>query len=236
MFEHEYQINSGKHSHNPFLERRIRKIRRLGLSIQYKKIFESENERECLHVEQGIIKAIGRENLCNLTDGGESFAPMRGKKHSPESIEKMRLARVGRKLSEEHKQKIGLSSRGRKWSNESREKARKSAKIRASRNPISKHEYERRSILRVLTRKSSGIPWHSEDSKQKISKSNTGKKLSIERVKQLRQLFLKTGRDRAKKAWITRHKNKSYGWSEDRRSKMSERMKGNKFWSGVKLL
>lgn len=51
-------------------------------------------------------------NLTNFSEGGE--APMRGKKHSPESNEKNRLAHVGKKPSAETRGKLSLANSGEK--------------------------------------------------------------------------------------------------------------------------
>lgn len=50
--------------------------------------------------------------LTNFSDGGE--APMRGKKHSPETRAKMRAARLGKKMSPEARAKMSAAGLGRK--------------------------------------------------------------------------------------------------------------------------
>ncbi len=58
---------------------------------------DTKNEREILWIAEGRRQGW---RLTNASDGGESNA---GFKHTPESREKMRIARIGRVLTEEHK-------------------------------------------------------------------------------------------------------------------------------------
>jgi len=78
-----------------------------------------------------LIKLIGRRDLhqgvlCNLTDGGEGVLNrivteetkkkiskfQKGRKKSPESIEKQKASRIGFKMSTEAKLKISISKKG----------------------------------------------------------------------------------------------------------------------------
>lgn len=96
-------------------------------------------------LEAELIDFYGRENLCNLRDGGhgginpseETRQKMsiarKGRKDSPETLEKKRLASLGRSPSMEARKKISASLKGNKshgWSKESREKLSKSLKGR----------------------------------------------------------------------------------------------------------
>ena len=62
-------------------------------------------------MEKHLIASIGLKSLCNKTSGGEGFF---GGKHTEETKEKIRQAKLGTKLSEETKRKIGEKSKGRK--------------------------------------------------------------------------------------------------------------------------
>jgi hypothetical protein len=83
-------------------------------------------EYEALKIEVQTIAEIGREHLCNKTDGGEGFVGLvrtdehrkkigsahKGKKKSPEAIAKMVASITGRKLSDEHKRKLSQIRKG----------------------------------------------------------------------------------------------------------------------------
>lgn len=56
---------------NPKLYNKILKLLNSGKYIIPEIIYESNSELECLSKEVEIIAEIGKENLCNLTDGGE---------------------------------------------------------------------------------------------------------------------------------------------------------------------
>jgi hypothetical protein len=62
-------------------------------------------------MEKHLIASIGLKSLCNKTAGGEGFF---GGRHTEETKEKIRQAKLGTKLSEETKRKIGKKSKGRK--------------------------------------------------------------------------------------------------------------------------
>ena len=101
------------------------------------------NEADALQAEMLLIRLHGRIDkgtgcLQNRSDGGEFttafggiICPMKGKKHSPEAREKMRLAKLGRKRgpnSAEWNAKIADGQRGKVVSEETR--ARMSAAIK----------------------------------------------------------------------------------------------------------
>lgn len=83
-------------------------------------------EDEALKLEVKTISDIGRNSLCNQTDGGEGLSGLvfteehkarigaahKGKKKSPEAIAKMVHALTGRKLSEEHRLALSRSLKG----------------------------------------------------------------------------------------------------------------------------
>ena len=81
-----------------YLHRKIRKIWELGGDVYWKLLFETDDEQEAFSKEIELIKAYGRENLTNLTDGGEGST---GYKPTKETIEKVRQSNMGRKLSPE---------------------------------------------------------------------------------------------------------------------------------------
>lgn len=121
----------GKLNSNLFLKRKIRKVGKDNVKIQF--IKENLTEQEAFCLERFWIKLIGRRDqgkgpLCNLTDGGEGIsgnirseelrqhlskvvkeAWKRKGGHSKESKRKMIEARTGMKRSEETKKKISIS-------------------------------------------------------------------------------------------------------------------------------
>jgi hypothetical protein len=103
---HEWKVLKGKAGNNPHLLNKIRKIKSLGFDILYEKWFESDDEWFCYWMEAYLIDYFGRENLCNLTDGGEGANYWKGKKRSEEDRAKFRKAHLGVKLSEQHADNI----------------------------------------------------------------------------------------------------------------------------------
>lgn len=65
----------------------IRKLLRGGETILYDIIFRTDDEQKAFAVEIETIARYGRENLCNLTDGGDGAS---GNRQSAETIEKRR--------------------------------------------------------------------------------------------------------------------------------------------------
>ena len=84
-----------------------------------------------LEVEEGLLldkeQEIIDESKCYDKDIGYNKAliagsPMKGRKHSPEAIEKIRQASTGRKHTQKSRDKISSSNKGKRRSNESRRK------------------------------------------------------------------------------------------------------------------
>src|SRR6266404_7368193 len=83
---------------NQKLQNKILKIVSLGLLPTAEKIFEHEDETCCHWVEIFAIAFYGRQNLCNLTDGGDgTFNP------DPETRNKRSDALKGKPKSDTHK-------------------------------------------------------------------------------------------------------------------------------------
>jgi hypothetical protein len=102
----EYHLKYWGHNCNIKLKNKINKLKGV---FDIDILFESQNEQECLDFEVKLIKEIGRQNLCNLTDGGEGVS---GLKHSEESKHKISIWRLGKPLSEETCKKITQSKIG----------------------------------------------------------------------------------------------------------------------------
>jgi len=91
----EYHLKYWEHSCNKKLKNKINKLKGI---FDIDILFESQNEQECLDLEVKLIKEIGRENLCNLTDGGEGVS---GFHHSEGTKQKISIWRKGKPLSKE---------------------------------------------------------------------------------------------------------------------------------------
>ena len=75
MYSHEIWVRGGRTPNgNRYLFNKIKKIHQFGLSVIYKKVVESVDEKTALLVEMEEIKKVGRNHLCNLTDGGEGVS------------------------------------------------------------------------------------------------------------------------------------------------------------------
>ena len=66
-------------------------------------VFRTDVEKCAFSIESGLIRYIGRDNLCNLSDGGEGPS---GRKHTEEWRASMSQKMSGRKLSKEHKESL----------------------------------------------------------------------------------------------------------------------------------
>src|SRR5258707_1068073 len=109
----------------------IRDMQARGLEVIKVKLHEGLSEAIAHTYEIALIKAIGRYPLgplTNLTDGGDGISGwvatpetrlkmatgQRGRKHSPESIEKTAAAKRGQIISAEMRARIAAKLRGRK--------------------------------------------------------------------------------------------------------------------------
>ena len=98
-------------------------------------------EEQAFILEKELIADIGKESLCNMTDGGEGAS---GLVHSEESRRKMSNASIGRKKTEEHKQKIREFNIGRKLPDETRKKISAALKGRPALNKGKRRSLESR--------------------------------------------------------------------------------------------
>lgn len=102
----EYHLNYWKHNKNKKLKNKINKLKGV---FDIEIIFESENEQECLDLEIKLIEEIGKENLCNLTNGGEGTS---GFNHSEKTKQKISIWRKGKKLNKDTCNKITKNKTG----------------------------------------------------------------------------------------------------------------------------
>ena len=112
-------------------------------------------------LEKEIISFYGRENLCNLTDGGEGPS-----NPSDETRIKMSMSHVGKKLPMCQRIKISESNKGRKISDEAKQKSSNSQK--------GKKKSESTKLNMSIAAKGRKA---SEETKRKLSELRKGRKL-----------------------------------------------------------
>jgi hypothetical protein len=120
---------------------KIRSIFKNHGRVLYRKVIKDVSENLAYKFEVILVKSIGRENLCNLTDGGDGLSNpsnktrrkmslshkgkisgFLGKHHSKKSKRKLCLSHLGRAHSLEQKRKISLAHLGKKLSKKTRKK------------------------------------------------------------------------------------------------------------------
>jgi len=157
--------------------RKIASIIDAGFDIQYEIAFESNDEQEILLQEVNCIAAFGRENLTNLTDGGEGTS---GFTKTRDQIEKTASKNRGRKHSNEHKKKISDKLTGREFSDETRKKISNALKDREFSEEHKKKIGELKKGNEYFAGKI-----HSEEAKEKIRRKLFGRKHTEETKKKI---------------------------------------------------
>ena len=117
---------------NPYHKSIQSKLISLGLSVDVRIVCKDLSENTAFLLERDRIKQYGRENLTNLTDGGEGSSNfseerrqklallasrnknMLGKKHSEETKKRISLKKMGHFVGLESRAKMGAANRGRK--------------------------------------------------------------------------------------------------------------------------
>ena len=115
---------------NPHHKAVVSKLTSLGLAVDIRIIQSDLTSDEAFALEVERIAFYGRDNLCNMTDGGDGASSPtdetrnkiskanKGKIFSPNHRKKLSKAASKRKigpLTENHKQKIGEAGKGRKF-------------------------------------------------------------------------------------------------------------------------
>lgn len=195
---HEWEARRGQRGYKAAI---IRQMIAHGAEVIKIRLHDNLTEAVAHKYEVALIAAIGRSPsgpLANLTDGCEGTsgwaAPpewraaaaerRRGKKHSPESVEKTAAAKRGQIISADHRAKIAAKLRGTKASLETRAKL---SQARRGRGPSP--EALANSIAARVGKKMS------PEARAKMSKAKAGRKLSPEHV--------------AKLAFLARRENRS---------------------------
>lgn len=170
MYQH-VKIAQGKsvsRKKNPKLYNKISSIINSGGYVKPEIVFESYDESKCLDKEVSLIKEIGLDKLCNLTEGGEGTS---GFKLSEETRRKMSEAKKKqwrenpRKVSDETKKKLSEVNKGHKR-NEGRKMSEETKK-----------KMSEAKKGRVFT----------EEHKRKLSKALQGRKLSKEHIENIKK-------------------------------------------------
>lgn len=73
-----------------------------GLSVHL--VYEGLSERQAFYIESEIISAYGRENLCNLTDGGEGIS-------NPSIETRRKLSESHKGIKKSHEERLAMSHR-----------------------------------------------------------------------------------------------------------------------------
>ena len=159
---------------------------------------------EACKIEQYLIsfwrEALGKENITNLTDGGDG---MSGHKPSLETRELLRQKKLGHIVTDETRKKIREKKIGFKVSEETKEKIRKAG-------------YKRKHTEEVKLKISLGNKGkkYSQEAKDKISKANKGKVRTEEFKKYLSEKSKGSNNKNAKK-FININTGIIYGCARD---------------------
>lgn len=176
-------VNNEKGSWNPNLARIIKNAnRKLCVEI----VQDSMSEKHAFSLEESLIREIGRKQnggpLVNLTDGGEGECGRVVSEEVRESIRKRMLGNTftrGKKHTPEHIEKAAAKKRGKHPSEETRKKMSEAQKRRAARGDHPALGYKWTPEQRAKIKGHKG-PVHTEEHKQKMSKRMTGRFVSEE--------------------------------------------------------
>jgi len=75
MYHHYDAIKNGNNLKNSKLENKLKKLITENLKPIYRKVLETAIEQEAFDKEIELIKFYGKENLCNIMDGGQGGLP-----------------------------------------------------------------------------------------------------------------------------------------------------------------
>lgn len=126
MYCHVKKVKRGASTDNPHLDRKISKLIREGVEIQYVKFYDNiADEDEAYQLEETMTHEIGIENLCNAWHGGKGgripsdetrkkiSENRKGIPVSDQARENMRRAKIGTRVSDETRQKKSEALKGR---------------------------------------------------------------------------------------------------------------------------
>jgi len=108
MYSHFLRVKKGYFLENKHLENKLQQLVKENLNPKYRIVFKTIEEQEAYNKEIELIKYYGKENLCNLTDGGEGpFNCLR----SEETKEKIRKKAIERNKSDEYRKMISIKTK-----------------------------------------------------------------------------------------------------------------------------
>lgn len=124
--------------HNIKLQRKVHKIWNNNNSIEMEILLSSYDYDLIKNFEKFFIAAVGRENLCNLTDGGEGCSGMIVSSTTREILRKKALGRRLPPLAEGVRERISFSLKGKRKTKDQRRKMSEShsGKILSSEHKI----------------------------------------------------------------------------------------------------
>ena len=146
-----------------------------GLSVDVRIVISNLTEEAAYLVEKDRIAFYGRENLSNMTDGGEGGMPNPPQEIRQKISNRMKGNKwnVGKKLSEETRKKQSNSHKNKKFSDEHRKKLSENALKRPKRTLTVEHREKIR--ISMLGKNSRPMPDHV---RQAIAKSKKNKLLA----------------------------------------------------------
>lgn len=171
MYTHMHAVRRNRvpNGTNSYLYCKLKQLLDKNIEPLYVKIFETNDEQEAFEIECHDILFHGRENLCNLTDGGEGVVCER----SEEWSQKISQSLKGKHLSEKHKEKlrqINLGSSNPNFGLHRSEETKLKISIANRGKATSIHKGDKRSIetRRKISQSKMGHNV-SEETRQKIS-------------------------------------------------------------------
>jgi hypothetical protein len=166
---------------------KMRSIWSQGGYVASEVLFQSDNEGLVLNEEMRQIALFGRDNLMNLTDGGEAPNGLRytaeqraklsekrtGHRHSPETIEKLKQAAARRVITPEWKENMRLAGL-RVWAAKSPEQRRQSQETKAKIGAKAKERFshmteEQRAQHLAIASKGGKAFWNSLSPEQRVA-------------------------------------------------------------------
>jgi hypothetical protein len=172
------------------------------------------------HMLQVALKAIDSPMYINKAFA-QSKLHMTGRKHSPESRQKMSASHIGRKHTEKTKQKISAAHLGKTFSKESKLKMSQYASTRPKEHLSKIGVASKNRSTETLMKLSEYASNRPTEHANKISQALKGKRLSEEHKAKLSQS--KRGKPKSEEWKQSRRGPKTQEWKEARNKAMMER-------------
>ena len=204
MLKHWENMLSGTNDRNPKLYNKLTSIFRAGYNAPiYEKLLECEDEQACFLMERFMIQTIGRNLLCNLTNGGDGPSgavlskehrkkigdAIRGAVRSEETRRKIGDANLGKIHREEARQKMREARLGKTASEETRQ--RMSEAMRGEKHPMFGKHHNKEARIKIREARARQTIIHSAETCQKIREAMQGRIFSEETLQKMRESALK---------------------------------------------